>query len=161
MDEGQRLRFFESPMKEDAADDRPGLEYSSGKDSDMDMGEEVGEEVGEAVHMGEGMGVRARRAARQKGSSFGPMKEDADREQYLTWMQTRKEKKKRESKQEKKRNFIDVMSRQKPRTDAAGMWQCEMCSHHKRCKAVQSVHHLLHVAAAQITKAIRVASAHI
>ena len=40
MDEGQRLRFFESPMKEDAADDRPGLEYSSGKDSDMDMGEE-------------------------------------------------------------------------------------------------------------------------
>ena len=79
MDEGQRLRFFESPMKEDAADDRPGLEYSSGKDSDMDMGEEVGEEVGEAVHMGEGMGVRARRAARQKGSSTGPMKEDADR----------------------------------------------------------------------------------
>ena len=70
-------------------------------------------------------------------------------------------KKKRESKQEKKRNFVVVMSRQKPRTDAAGMWQCEMCSHHKRCKAVQSVHHLLHVAAAQITKAIRVASAHI
>jgi hypothetical protein len=58
-------------------------------------------------------------------------------------------KKKRESKQEKKRNFVVVMSRQKPRTDAAGMWQCEMCSHHKRCKAVQSVHHLLHVAAAQ------------
>ena len=28
-------------------------------------------------------------------------------------------------------------------------------------QAVQSVHHLLHVAAAQITKAIRVASAHI
>ena len=72
-----------------------------------------------------------------------------------------KKKKKRESKQEKKRNFVDVMSRQKPRTDAAGMWQCEVCSHHKRCKAVQSVHHLLHVAAAQITKAIRVASAHI
>ena len=48
-------------------------------------------------------------------------------------------KKKRESKQEKKRNFVVVMSRQKPRTDAAGMWQCEMCSRHKRCKAVQSV----------------------
>ena len=44
-------------------------------------------------------------------------------------------KKKRESKQEKKRNFVDVMSRQKPRTDAAGMWQCEVCSHHKRFKA--------------------------
>ena len=70
-------------------------------------------------------------------------------------------KKKRESKQEKKRNFVDVMSRQKPRTDAAGMWQCEVCSHHKRCKAVQSVHHLLHVAAAQLTKAIRVAVSHI
>ena len=40
--EQQRLRFFESPMEEDAAGDRPGLEYSSGKDSDMDMGEEVG-----------------------------------------------------------------------------------------------------------------------
>ena len=60
MDEGQRLRFFESPMKEDAADDRPGLEYSSGKDSDMDMGEEVGEEVGEAVHMGAAPGAAAR-----------------------------------------------------------------------------------------------------
>ena len=91
----------------------PGLEYSSGEDSDMDMGEEMGEEMGGAVDMGE------------------------------------------------KRNFVDVMSRQKPRTDAAGMWQCEVCSHHKRCKAVQSVHHLLHVAAAQLTKAIRVASAHI
>ena len=91
----------------------PGLEYSSGEDSDMDMGEEMGEEMGvemgEAVDMGE------------------------------------------------KRNFVDVMSRQKPRTDAAGMWQCEVCSHHKRCKAVQSVHHLLHVAAAQLKKAIRVA----
>ena len=63
--------------------------------------------------------------------------------------------------QEKKRNFAVVMSRQKPRTDAAGMWQCEMCSHHKRCKAVQSVHHLLHEAAAQITKAISVADSHI
>ena len=52
-----------------------------------------------------------------------------------------KKKKKRESKQEKKRNFVVVMSRQKPRTDAAGMWQCEMCSRHKRCKAVQSVHY--------------------
>ena len=50
-------------------------------------------------------------------------------------------KKKSESKQEKKRNFVVVMSRQKPRTDAAGMWQCEMCSRHKRCKAVQSVHY--------------------
>ena len=106
MDEGQRLRFFESPMKEDAADDRPGLEYSSGKDSDMDMGEEVGEEVGEAVHMGEGMGVRARRAARQKGSSFGPMKEDADRD--FSW-------------------GCSNCTFQ----NAAGMWQCEMCSHHK------------------------------
>ena len=65
---------------EDTADGRPGLEYSSGEDSDMDMGEEVGEEMGEAVDMDEGMGVRARRAARQKGSSFGPMKEDADRD---------------------------------------------------------------------------------
>ena len=55
--EQQRLRFFESPMKEDAADDIPGLEYSSGEDSDMDMGEEMGEEMGvemgEAVDMGE------------------------------------------------------------------------------------------------------------
>ena len=51
--EQQRLRFFESPMEEDAADEvPPGLEYSSGEDSDMDMGEEVGE----AVDMGEGMG---------------------------------------------------------------------------------------------------------
>ena len=25
--------------------------------------------------------------------------------------------------------------------NAAGMWQCEMCSRHKRCKAVQSVHY--------------------
>ena len=65
---------------EDTADGRPGLEYSSGEDSDMDMGEEVGEEMGETVDMDEGMGVRARRAARQKGSSFGPMKEDADRD---------------------------------------------------------------------------------
>ena len=78
--EQQRLRFFESPTMEDTADGRPGLEYSSGEDSDMDMGEEVGEEMGEAVDMDEGMGVRARRAARQKGSSFGPMKEDADRD---------------------------------------------------------------------------------
>ena len=88
--EQQRLRFFESPTMEDTADGRPGLEYSSGEDSDMDMVEEVGEEMGEAVDMGEGMGeavdmdegmgVRARRAARQKGSSFGPMKEDADRD---------------------------------------------------------------------------------
>ena len=32
----------------------PGLEYSSGEDSDMeDMGEEMGEEMGEAVDMGE------------------------------------------------------------------------------------------------------------
>ena len=81
----------------------PGLEYSSGEDSDMDMGEEMGEEMGvemgEAVDMGEAVGM------------------------------------------DEKRNFVDVMSRQKPRTDAAGMWQCEMCSRHKRCKAVQSVHY--------------------
>ena len=101
---------------EDTADGRPGLEYSSGEDSDMDMGEEVGEEMGEAVDMGEGMGeavdmdegmgVRARRAARQKGSSFGPMKEDADRD--YSWM-------------------CSNCTFQ----NAAGMWQCEMCSHHK------------------------------
>ena len=36
---------------EDTADGRPGLEYSSGEDSDMDMGEEVGEEMGEAVQI--------------------------------------------------------------------------------------------------------------
>ena len=91
---------------EDTADGRPGLEYSSGEDSDMDMGEEVGEEMGEAVDMDEGMGVRARRAARQKGSSFGPMKEDADRD--YSWM-------------------CSNCTFQ----NAAGMWQCEMCSHHK------------------------------
>ena len=56
--EQQRLRFFESPMEEDAADEvPPWLEYSSGEDSDMDMGEEMGEEMGvemgEAVDMGE------------------------------------------------------------------------------------------------------------
>ena len=43
--------------EQDTADEvPPGLEYSSGEDSDMDMGEEVGEEMGEAVDMGEGMG---------------------------------------------------------------------------------------------------------
>ena len=78
----------EYDCEQDTADEVPGLEYSSGEDSDMeDMGEEMGEEMGGAVDMGE------------------------------------------------KRNFVDVMSRQKPRTDAAGMWQCEVCSHHKRCKA--------------------------
>ena len=111
--EQQRLRFFESPTMEDTADGRPGLEYSSGEDSDMDMGEEVGEEMGEAVDMGEGMGeavdmdegmgVRARRAARQKGSSFGPMKEDADRD--YSWA-------------------CSNCTFQ----NAAGTWQCEMCS---------------------------------
>ena len=38
--------------EQDTADEVPGLEYSSGEDSDMDMGEEMGE----AVDMGEGMG---------------------------------------------------------------------------------------------------------
>ena len=66
----------EYDCEQDTADEVPGLEYSSGEDSDMDMGEGMGE----AVDMDEGMGVRARRAARQKGSSFGPMKEDADRD---------------------------------------------------------------------------------
>ena len=80
----------EYDCEQDTDDEMPGLGYSSGEDSDMDMGEEVGEEMGEAVDMGEGMGeavdmdegmgVRARRAARQKGSSCGPMKEDADRD---------------------------------------------------------------------------------
>ena len=46
--------------EQDTADEVPGLEYSSGEDSDMDMGEEMGEEMGvemgEAVDMGEGMG---------------------------------------------------------------------------------------------------------
>ena len=47
--------------EQDTADEvPPGLEYSSGEDSDMDMGEEMGEEMGvemgEAVDMGEGMG---------------------------------------------------------------------------------------------------------
>ena len=43
--------------EQDTADEVPGLEYSSGGDSDMDMGEEMGEEMGvemgEAVDMGE------------------------------------------------------------------------------------------------------------
>ena len=39
--------------EQDTADEVPGLEYSSGEDSDMDMGEEMGEEMGEAVDMGE------------------------------------------------------------------------------------------------------------
>ena len=47
--------------QQDTADEMPGLEFSSGEDSDMeDMGEEMGEEMGvemgEAVDMGEGMG---------------------------------------------------------------------------------------------------------
>ena len=37
--------------EQDTADEVPGLEYSSGEDSDMDMGEEMGEEMG--VEMGE------------------------------------------------------------------------------------------------------------
>ena len=70
----------------------------------------------------------------------------------------KEEEKGKQTRKEKKFRRCDVAAKA---TDAAGMWQCEMCSHHKRCKAVQSVHHLLHVAAVQITKAIRVASAHI
>ena len=52
----------EYDCEQDTADEvPPGLEYSSGEDSDMeDMGEEMGEEMGvemgEAVDMGEGMG---------------------------------------------------------------------------------------------------------
>ena len=41
----------EYDCEQDTADEVPGLEYSSGEDSDMDMGEEMGEAVdmGEAV----------------------------------------------------------------------------------------------------------------
>ena len=39
----------EYDCEQDTADEVPGLEYSSGEDSDMDMGEEMGEEMGEAV----------------------------------------------------------------------------------------------------------------
>ena len=35
--------------EQDTADEVPGLEYSSGEDSDMDMGEEMGEEMGEVA----------------------------------------------------------------------------------------------------------------
>ena len=35
--------------EQDTADEVPGLEYSSGEDSDMDMGEEMGEEMGEGM----------------------------------------------------------------------------------------------------------------
>ena len=41
----------EYDCEQDTADEVPGLEYSSGEDSDMDMGEEMGEEMG--VEMGE------------------------------------------------------------------------------------------------------------
>ena len=48
----------EYDCEQDTADEvPPGLEYSSGEDSDMeDMGEEMGEEMGGAVDMGEDMG---------------------------------------------------------------------------------------------------------
>ena len=39
----------EYDCEQDTADEVPGLEYSSGEDSDMDMGEEMGEEMGGAV----------------------------------------------------------------------------------------------------------------
>ena len=40
----------ECDCEQDTADEvSPGLEYSSGEDSDMDMGEEMGEEMGGAV----------------------------------------------------------------------------------------------------------------
>ena len=59
-------------------------------------------------------------------------------------------KKKRESKQEKKRNFVDVAAKATDGRRRNVAMRGVLAS-----QAVQSVHHLLHVAAAQITKAIR------
>ena len=39
----------EYDCEQDTDDEMPGLGYSSGEDSDMDMGEEMGGEMGEAV----------------------------------------------------------------------------------------------------------------
>ena len=39
----------EYDREKDSDDEPPGLEYSSGEDSDMDMGEEMGGEMGEVV----------------------------------------------------------------------------------------------------------------
>ena len=82
----------EYDCEQDTDDEMPGLGYSSGEDSDMDMGEEVGEEMGEAVDMDEGMGeagdvgiVDAAWWTEQQQPRFfqSPMKEDADHEARL------------------------------------------------------------------------------
>ena len=83
----------------------PGLGYSSGEDSDMDMGEGMGERMGEAGDMDI---VDAVWWAEQQRLRFfqSPMKEDADRD--YSWA-------------------CSNCTFQ----NAAGIWQCEMCSHHK------------------------------
>ena len=87
----------------------PGLEYSSADDSDSDSDSDSDMDMGEG--MGEAGDVDIVDAAwwaeQQRIRGFvSPMKEDADRD--FSWM-------------------CSNCTFQ----NAAGMWQCEMCSHHK------------------------------